>query len=100
MVRHVVMFRFHDQAGGRTKEENLRKSKELLETLPEKIKQIKFYEAGIGKQMTASSCDLCLISGFDTWEDLDAYRNHPEHRKVVDFINSVRSEVFSSDYQF
>ena len=100
MVRHVVMFRFLDEAEGHTKEENLKKAKALLETLPTKIKEIKFYEAGIGRPMTAASCDLCLVSGFDNWENLDVYRNHPEHRKVVDFINSVRSEVFSSDYEY
>ena len=100
MIRHVVMFRFLDEAEGKSKEENLIKAKQLLEILPSKIKEIKFYEVGIGKQMTAASCDLCLISGFDTWEDLNVYREHPEHRKVVDFINSVRSEVFSSDYEY
>jgi hypothetical protein len=94
------MFRYLDESGGQSKEENLLKSKELLESLPAKIKEIKFYEIGVGKQMTASSCDLCLISGFDSWDDLNVYREHPEHRKVVDFINSVKSEVFSSDYEY
>ncbi len=100
MIRHIVMFRFHDEAGGRSKNENLRKAKELLETLPAKINEIKFYEVGIGKEMSAASCDLCLNSAFDNWEDLNIYRGHLEHKKVVEFINSVRSEVFSSDYEY
>ncbi len=100
MIRHVVMFRFLDEAGGETKETNLIKAKQLLELLPSKIKVIKYYEVGIGKQMTAASCDLCLISSFDTWEDLNTYREHAEHKKVVEFINSVRSEVYASDYEY
>lgn len=100
MVRHVVMFRFPDGEQGAEKAENLKKIKELLETLPSKIKEIKYYEVGIGKQMTPSSCDLCLISSFENWADLDVYRNHPEHKKALEFINSFEKEVFASDYEY
>ena len=83
MVRHVVMFRFPDGEQEAEKAENLKKIKEMLETLPSKIKEIKYYEVAIGKQMTSSSCDLCLISSFENWADLDVYRNHPEHKKAL-----------------
>jgi hypothetical protein len=94
------MFRYHDEVGGKGKTENLNKSKELLEALPKKIKEIKFYEVGIGSAMTPASCDLCLISSFESWDDLNIYREHSEHKKVVEFINSVQSKVFSSDYEY
>ena len=36
------------------------------------------------------SYDLIYISEFDSLEALEAYRVHPEHVKVAEFIKNVR----------
>ena len=41
MLRHVVMFQFKEEAGGRTKAENVAITKAMLEALPQKIDWIR-----------------------------------------------------------
>ena len=40
MIRHVCMFKFKDEAQGRTKAENVIITKNMLDSLPEKIEYI------------------------------------------------------------
>lgn len=72
-----------------------------LKKLPEKIDVIRSFEAGINFSKEAWAFDLVLDSTFDSAEDLEKYRVHPDHqafiafnkdysveKKVVDFIIS------------
>jgi len=99
MIKHIVMFRFLEEAEGATKKENLLKAKAILEALPEKISEIKYYEVGINELDSPNACDFSVVSAFDTWEDLDAYRVHPAHKEAVEFIGKVRGDAYSSDYE-
>ena len=97
-IRHIVLFRLKDFAEGCTKAENAFKIKSMLEELPALIPQIKYYEVGINIIESSRAGDVSLISTFDCMDDLELYRIHPEHIKVVDFIMKVRSESWSVDY--
>ena len=100
MIKHIVMFGLKDFAEGNTKEINAQKVKELLKTLPGKIEQIRDYEIGLNEKPSERASDVVLISSFDSWEDLDKYINHPEHKKAVDFILKVREESKVVDYSY
>lgn len=98
MIRHIVLFRFLDFAEGRTKEENLKLAIEKLNSLPTKIPEIKGYEVGLNIISSQRACDLSLLATFESIDDLNVYKNNPDHNDVVEFIAKVRYEAFACDY--
>lgn len=99
MIKHIVMWRLKDFADARGKEENARKLKSHLESLKSKIKEIKHIEVGINITISEAASDVVLYSEFDSMDDLEAYQRHPEHMKVVDFVNEIRLERRVVDYK-
>jgi hypothetical protein len=98
MIKHIVMFRLKDSADGHSKAENGGELKILLESLKEKISIIKCLEVGMNIGKSASASDIVLYSEFDDMQALEVYREHPEHKKVVDFIDRVCLERRVVDY--
>ena len=89
MVKHIVVWRLKDFAEGRRKEENAILMKSMLEDLKNKIDFVKNLEVGINLLKSDAALDVVLYSEFETKEDLDTYMKHPEHLKVVEFINKT-----------
>lgn len=98
MIKHIVLFRFKDFAGGANKTENIESLKLRLEALEDIIDEIKFFEVGINFGNTDVSYDLVLCSEFESKEDLYSYQKHPEHVKVVDFVKDVCENRVVADY--
>lgn len=91
MIRHIVLFTFLDEAEGKTKEENVRETRAMLDALPGKIPLIKNSETFVrGENTAADNADLMLISDFDSREDLAAYIVHPDHKAVGAFMGPRR----------
>ena len=99
MIKHIVMFRLKESALGRSKNEHLQELKALLESLQENIPVVKCLEVGINMGKSASASDIALYSEFDDMQALEYYRLHPEHVKVVEFIDKVCSERRVADYE-
>ncbi len=101
MIKHIVMWKLKDVAEGKTKAENAAIMKELLEGLPDKISELDSAEAGITMLdgSSAAHADVVLTTTCATEEDLRAYAEHPEHRKVVQFIQKVAAERWVVDYE-
>ncbi|MBI2485358.1 MAG: Dabb family protein [Deltaproteobacteria bacterium] len=99
MIKHIVMWRLKDSANGASKEENAKKLKSSLESLKDKISEIKHIEVGININQSDAAFDVVLYSEFDSMNDLQAYQRHPEHMKIVGFVNEIRSERAVVDYE-
>lgn len=99
MFKHIVMWELMEKAGGKTKEENARELKKRLEELPGLIPEIKQYEIGINAGQSSAAMDVVLISGFNSAQEFNTYRQHPAHQKVVEFINGIRSMARVVDYE-
>ena len=95
MVVHIVMFRFKEAQ----KEANIRRAKEMLEALPEKIEPLRSMEVGIDFLHSERSMDLVLTSTFDGKEGLEAYRIHPAHQEVVAFLKETTEKSVVVDYE-
>ena len=76
MIKHIVMWKFKDG-----EEENMKKFLEGLNSLKNIIPEIKYMETGININHK-NNYDAILISEFETIEDLEKYKNNPEHVKV------------------
>ena len=100
MIRHVCMFKFLPEAEGRTREENVAITKAMLEALPKKIDLIRASSVAVNsKDAPSGNWDLILISDFDSFEDLETYRVHPDHVAVGDFMKPVRSDRSCVDFE-
>ena len=99
MINHVVLFKLNDYSK-QEKQTVLAELKAALEGLTEKIKEVKYLEVGINYELEAKSYDLVLISHFESLDDLDVYRVHPEHLKVVKRIGETTSARAAVDYEF
>ncbi len=99
MVNHIVLFKLKEYPP-KKKEVIIQELKNLLEGLKEKTKVVDYIEVGLNYQLEAKSYDIALISHFKSFEDLDKYRVHPEHLKVVERIKETTSERAAVDYEF
>ena len=100
MIKHVVMWKLKEVSEGKTKLENAKIMKELLEGLPAKIEELDKVEVGINilKGEDAAICDVVLTTECKDEEALKAYAVHPDHQKVVQFIKKVAVERRVVDY--
>lgn len=99
MFKHIVFWRLKDNAGGRSKLDNSRELKTVLEGLKDKIGAIKRIEVGININNSDAAYDVALYSEFDSREDLQIYQKHPEHVKIIGFVNEIREERAVVDYE-
>ena len=97
MVKHIVFFKLKDEI--ENKEQIAKQVIETLYPLKEKIKEIKFYELGMNFANKETAFDIALISHFDSRDDLDTYRSHPEHIKAVEKIKPYINKTASVDYE-
>ena len=99
MIKHIVFFGLADNAEGKTKLENAQFIKEELENLKNLIPQILTIEVGINSpEAPTSNYDIALYSEFESFETLDAYQVHPEHKRVAAYIGKVKTERAAVDY--
>jgi hypothetical protein len=95
MIVHIVFFEFKED----NKEQNIAKTKELLEALTDKIEPLKSMEVGVNFTSSSRAFDMSLYSKFDTKEGLKEYATHPEHLKVLEFIREVTTQTKVVDYE-
>lgn len=92
MVTHVVLFKLKNQS-------EIKTVADMLRGLEKTVPAIRSLEAGEDVLRTQRSYDVALTVKFDSLEDLEKYKTHPEHVKVADYIASVRESVITVDYE-
>lgn len=91
MIRHIVMFRFKEEADGKSRKENVLATKAMLDALPAKIPQILSSQTYINAEgANPENADLILISEFESQETLEEYLVHPDHKAVGAFMRPLR----------
>jgi hypothetical protein len=100
MIKHIVFFGLADNAEGKSKIENAEIIKYELENLKNLIPEIKMIEVGINEpNAPKTNFDIALYSKFESVEALDIYQEHPEHKRVAEFIGKVRTSRAAVDYE-
>ena len=99
MIRHIVCWKFLEQAAGASKSENLAKAKTMLDALPASIPEILSLEVGIDVTHGAGSFDLALDGTFASAASLGTYQRHPDHVNAVTFLRSVQKEKCVVDFE-
>lgn len=99
MITHLVFFNMLPEAEGAAGGDNARKLVRMLKALPEKIPELVELEAGPDFSGTPASYDVGLMTRFRSREDLETYRVHPEHRKVVEFVQKTTATRAVVDFE-
>lgn len=99
MINHIVLFKLKPYSPNE-KSQVLAELKTSLLALKDKISVVKYLEVGENYELDSKSYDLALISHFETIQDLDVYRVHPEHMKVVKLVGEVTESRAAVDFNF
>ncbi len=99
MIKHIVMWKMLDEALDKTKDQNMKLMKDKIEGLKGKVKELLEAEVGINLSQSERAYDIVLYSEFESMDTLNEYRYHPEHKKVLDYINDVIEDVKVVDYE-
>ena len=99
MIVHIVFWRLHQTANGKSKGDNALEIKQRFEALRPIITGLRRLDVGIDFAGTEQSSDVALYTEFDSQEALDAYQTHPAHQEVAAFLAPLRSERRVVDYE-
>ena len=100
MINHVVLFKLKKYNSESEKQTEISNIEEALLSLSDKIDVLKHIEVGVNYDLATQAHDICLITHFDSVDQLDAYRVHPEHLKVVELIGRHAVERAAVDFEF
>ena len=89
MIRHIVLWKFKEEAEGKSKAENMQWVREHLYALCPTISEIKRMEIGTDITGSEMSMDLMLLTEFDSVDAMKRYAVHPEHVKVSTYVRKV-----------
>lgn len=98
MIKHIVLWTFHENAIGKSKIENLIEARKRLLSMEGKIEGLLSIECGINITNEAAAYDLALFCTFDSEESLKLYQTHPVHEEVKKYIAQVRNLRALVDY--
>ncbi len=99
MIRHVIMWKFTDSFNRMRKEQIMAEVEARFACLKNVIPEIKYMSVERDILRSERSFDMIYITEFDSLEALEAYRVHPEHVKVAEFIKEVRVAQAVTDTQ-
>jgi len=97
MITHIVFIRLKG-CNPKEKSEKLNHLDKLLQELEVKIDVIDSLETGLNFNTRPSAYDLVLIVKLQSKEDIDIYRTHPEHVKVLEYMKTLNLETGVVDY--
>lgn len=97
-LKHIVLFRMKEHAANHSGHENGEKLMQMLNALPSQIPEIRSFEVGRDILKTPASWDIALDSSFKNLEDLEAYRVHPAHQQVVEWVKLTTAERAVADF--
>ncbi len=95
------MFKFLENAEGRTKKENVEIAASMLRDLQGKVPTLVSSEVRLNDESAAASnYDLVLVSDYNDWQGLNEYIVHPLHKAVGEFMKGVRESRACVDYEY
>lgn len=101
MVKHVVMWKLDDSYSVEEKENLKQEFRFKLLDLKDKIDVLQSIEVYLNTyDEKETNFDILLDTSFKTMEDLKTYSVHPEHIKVVEFVNSLKLDRACVDSEY
>jgi hypothetical protein len=86
-----VLFKLKDRAV-------IDEARATLAALDGRIESLRSLEVGVDVVRGERSFDIALVAKFDDRAGLEAYRTHPLHIEVANYIKGESSAVVAADY--
>ena len=99
MLKRIVMWRLKDVGQQRPKTDNAQMLKAMLEELPGKIAKIQHFKVALNVAADPSAADVVLISFFPDRQAYELVLNHPEFKKIMDFVESIKDDQCFVEYE-
>jgi Stress responsive A/B Barrel Domain len=97
MIRHVVLFRWTEQATGEQKQQ----MEAQVARLPSLVPSLRAFHAGTDLGVNQGNFDFAAAADFDDLDGYLAYRDHPDHRAIVSqFILPIAAQRAAVQYEF
>ena len=80
MIRHTVLLRFTEG----TDDATIAAIAESLSRLPSLVPTLRSYSVGRDLSLAPDNAHLVVQGDFDDVEGYETYRDHPEHRAIID----------------
>ncbi|NDZ17729.1 stress responsive protein [Variovorax sp. WS11] len=96
MIKHIVFWHLKDRAHGNEKATNVRIIKERVDA---RVRGATALDTGPDFSQGANSSDLVLYSEFVDRAALAAYRVHPDHQALAEFVLDAQCERQAVDYE-
>ena len=95
MITHIVLFKLTDPTP-----ETIAATRDLLLSMEGKVPQLRHLEVGVDIVRSGRSCDIALVTRFDSLAELNAYQVDPYHAgTVVPHMRAVSSSSVAADYE-
>lgn len=95
MVTHVVVFKMKDRSA-----EAVQADAEVLRSMEGRVPSLAEIEVGVNEADLPNAYDIVLITRFESWEDLAAYRAHPYHvDPVLKHMHVAAAEAVVVDFE-
>jgi hypothetical protein len=98
MIKHVVMWKVHGPTA-RERSEQVERIRRALLSLSGRIPGMSSLEVGTGEGGEDDKSDIVLITTHDSWDALESYQAHPEHKAVARVIGELRRERRVVDFE-
>jgi hypothetical protein len=97
MIRHVVLFRWTEEA---TEEQKKQAAAEVAR-LPLLVPSLRVLRLGPDLGINQGNFDFAAAVDFDDVDGYVAYRDHPEHRAIVEkFIQPIAAQRAAVQFEF
>ena len=97
MIRHVVLFRWAEDA---TEEQKKQAAAEVAR-LPSLVPSVRALHAGADVGVNQGNFDFAVAVDFDDVGGYVAYRDHPEHRAIVaEFIQPIVAQRAAVQFEY
>lgn len=101
MVKHGVMWKLDNSYSLEEKENLKQEFKSKLLGLKDKIDVLQTIEVYLNSNKSKpTNFDIFLDTTFKNTDDLKTYSAHPEHIKVVEFVNSLKLDRACVDSEY
>jgi hypothetical protein len=97
MIRHLVTFRWTDEA---TQDQKERVATELSR-LPAIVPTVRAYRLGHDLGLNEGNFDFAVAADFDDADGYLAYRDNPEHQAIIaEFIRPIIAQRAAIQYEY
>lgn len=95
MLTHMVVWKYRADVSQETRDEH----RNLLRSLHSVVPGIESFSVGVDILHGPRSFDIGLVGIFRDRSVLDAYSDHPDHVKVVEFSRGITENMAKVDFE-